>query len=774
MSEPAAGSSRSPELAHQPYFAGVERAVATSRALGAPLASGDEAELVALSANEGSDSIERAEAVLDRYTLARVELDREGYGRTSAGAADRVLVEQGWQVFLVRVHNPHRLQRRLLLSTMSVPGLDQANLTVGTLSVPKSSAPKPSLFDRAEKASLIQSLWLSAELDTTEELAGFPLEYRVVQIFSRDRGERSAYIGFSLVDDAQSIKFGRQGTELIFDCLPSRDVQLNVLDADGLGCVASHVISDDRGRIYPPQAMRLAPDMRFHPQIYRGNGETVRLPDGDYTIESRRGPEYLPAVTHVRVSADVKPVTIGLTRWVDPAQFGWYPGETHIHAAGCSHYETPTEGVDPETMIRHVRGEALAVGNVLTWGPCYYYQRQFFTGHAVSPAGLLEHPDLQVANNATWVPTESSKDQDSVLRYDVEISGFPSSHAGHLVLVRLTDQDYPGTAAIEDWPSWNLPILRWAREQNAVVGYAHCAIGLAVDSDELPNYLMPDFGGIGANEAIVDVTHDLVDFLSGAEYLPAFELNAWYHMLNCGFRLTMVGETDYPCISDDRPGVGRSYVQLGSRPVGDQGYEHWIAGLQAGNLYFGDGRSHVLDFAVSGGVRDGREVRVGGPTTVTATATVAALLAPQPTDETRAIKDSAPFASPAWHIERARIGDTREVVVELVVNGLAVARQSIVADGAPTQVSFDVEIAESSWLAIRMLPSSHTHPIFVLVDGAPIRASRRSAEWCRDAVDRLWEAKAGFIRAPERDDAELAFRHARTTYQEIADECRHD
>ena len=44
------------------------------------------------------------------------------------------------------------------------------------------------------------------------------------------------------------------------------------------------------------------------------------------------------------------------------------------------------------------------------------------------------------------------------MRYDVEVSGFPSQHAGHLCLLRLKEDDYPGTERIEDWPSWDLPI----------------------------------------------------------------------------------------------------------------------------------------------------------------------------------------------------------------------------------------------------------------------------------------------------------------------------
>src|SRR5206468_8275435 len=95
----------------------------------------------------------------------------------------------------------------------------------------------------------------------------------------------------------------------------------------------------------------------------------------------------------------------------------------------------------------------------------------------------------------------------SIIRYDIEVSGFPSSHCGHLVLLQLHDQQYPGTRGLEDWPSWNIPILRWAKAQGAVVGYAHSAHGLVVDSTALPNYLIPSFNSMGANEYIADVTH---------------------------------------------------------------------------------------------------------------------------------------------------------------------------------------------------------------------------------------------------------------------------
>ncbi len=57
------------------------------------------------------------------------------------------------------------------------------------------------------------------------------------------------------------------------------------------------------------------------------------------------------------------------------------------------------------------------------------------------------------------------------------------------------------------------------------------------------------------------------------------------------------------------------------------------------------------------------------------------------------------------------------------------------------------------------------------VGGKPIRASRRSAQWCRACVDKLWDVKAPFMRENERAAAAEAFDHARKTYDMILAEC---
>jgi hypothetical protein len=161
------------------------------------------------------------------------------------------------------------------------------------------------------------------------------------------------------------------------------------------------------------------------------------------------------------------------------------------------------------------------------------------------------------------------------------------------------------------------------------------------------------------------------------------------------------------------------------------------------------------------------DVKLAAPETVHVTAAVAALLDQVPDERVRKLPyDEKPY----WDLERARIGDSRKIPLELMVNGEPVARQEVVADGVERPISFEYRLDRSSWVALRVLPSSHTNPIFVLVGDKPIRASRKSAEWCLKAVDQCWSQKSPHIRLGERGEAERAYRAAREAYRQRLDE----
>lgn len=748
----------------QPLTAQVKRLVEVMDYLGAPLSATDKQALERASSETDAVRARRQiQDVLDRYCLLDVHINPESRVRVSQGAAKPELVESGWRTFLVKVRNEAGVTAQLKAESQNAEKV----FSRGARGF--STDPRPPQTITARE---VRDRWLGLAMfdkpPMKPQLSGLELEYRVIQLYSRDAGRREAKIGFNVGQGSQDIGF-RNDTDILFTCRPAVDVTLRVLDEHGKPTTASFIIRDAQDHVYPLQTKRLAPDFDFHPQIYRADGEQLKLPAGDYTVEFTRGPEYLVKRQPMKVTSGRPQVfTAKLERWIDLAKLGWYSGDHHIHAAGCMHYETPSQGVKPEDMIRHILGEDLKVGSVLTWGPCYYYQKQFFEGK----------------DNQLSTP-------ENLMRYDVEVSGFPSSHAGHLVLLRLKDQNYPGAKELEDWPTWDLPILKWAKTQGAVVGFAHSGWGLEVKTAELPNYELPKFDGIGANEYIVDVTHDAVDFISTVDTPSVWELNIWYHTLNAGFRTRISGETDFPCIYGERVGLGRSYVKLD----GKLNYDAWVAGIREGNNYVSDGKSHLLDFQVNGLVAgtNGSEVKLGKPATVRVTARVAARLdeqlnlslngradetpgrqAARVMSEVEAIRQRRLDQKPYWELERSRIGSTREVPVELIVNGQPVAKKTIIADGTIREVAFDVPIGQSSWVALRILPSSHTNPVFVLVDGQPIRASKRSAEWCLKAVDQCWTQKAPKISAKERPEAEKAYQHAREVYRRILAESKTD
>lgn len=748
---PAAELDKNLKVELQPLAAQAERIVQALELLGTPL-SASEGQSLTDAAKDKQNGVAAIQGILDKHCLAGLSIRGTKDNpvlEVREGLAKPELAEQGWRVFLVKVSNEAGLDNLELRATSPNAGL---------LTRRSSGSPDP----RVESVEVVRKRFLELQMHTGQpllrNLSGLEVEYRPVQIYCRDAGRKEAALGFALWTipnpPAQGqLKASSATVPLVVESAPAVLVKLKVTDhdgkseRDGKSVVGSFLFTDSLGRVYPSPSRRLAPDFNFHFQVYRGDGESIALQPGKYTVAYTRGPEYLLLKKTITVpAASTHSEAFQLKRWTHPAASGWWSGDHHIHAAGCSHYESPTEGVTPEDMMRHLLGEDLNVGCCLSWGPCWYHQKRYFEGK----------------NHALSTPNH-------LLRYDVEVSGFPSSHCGHICLLRLRDQDYPGTKLINDWPSWDLPIFKWAKSQGSVVGFAHSGWGLDVGAiRELPNYTIPPMSGIGANEYLVDITHGMCDFISTVDTPSVWELNIWYHTLNCGYRCRVSGETDFPCIYGDRVGLGRSYVHL----AGKLDFERWVEGIKDGRCYVSDGKSHLMDYTVEGvgvGLKNS-EVKLAEPGMVTLKARVAALLEPEPTAATEAIRTRPLNQKPYWDLERSRVGQTRKVPVEVVVNGQPVATKEIEADGKEQEVTFQVPIKISSWVCLRVLPSSHTNPVFVLVGDKPIRASKRSAEWCVQAVDKCWEQKKKGIRAKEQEEAEAAFKASREAYRKIAGE----
>ena len=416
----------------QPLAAQIARLTEALQFLGEPLPAEEAAGL------KNANSVIAIQKILDRHCLVGIEINPESRVKVQEGPAKPELVEQGWRTFLVKVNN-------------------QAGITP----VLVAESPNAGMLAGSEQFA-VNRRWLDIRMFDKQpmrpRLSGLEVEYRILQLFSRDAGKREARLEFNVGQGTQDLGF-RSQVDLLFQAKPATKVSLRVFDADDQPTTASFLVRDKADRVYPSQAKRLAPDLAFQPQVYRANGDFLLLPPGDYTIEYTRGPEYRKKLQKVHVGGEPMELVFHLERWIDPAKQGWYSGDHHIHAAGCAHYEKPTEGVYPADMMRHILGEDLKVGSVLSWGPGWYFQKTFFEG---------KDNKLSTTEN--------------LMRYDVEVSGFPSSHTGHIVLLGLTAQDYPGTKRIEDWPSWGISDFSLGEIAKCRGGL--CALGLGSGAEE--------------------------------------------------------------------------------------------------------------------------------------------------------------------------------------------------------------------------------------------------------------------------------------------------
>ena len=774
----------------QPLLAQAIRLKDALSFLGSALSKDDEKKLVQLQDQPFTAlTVDKIQDILDPYCLAMVNINHEARVKVARGKATARLMQNGWCSFLVKVHNEAGITAQLKAeSANAAPALHMSTF--------QPRAMEKHLLSPGMVANRFLEIQLYQNRPLTTSLSGLLLEYAVVQLYSKDAGRREAEIGFNIGQGSQDIGF-RNTINILFDILPAVKVVFHVKDETGSPVMASFVITDGIERliddsmqtnsraatdyryytaqleywqgkfpskgyhipnrlkgIYPLPSRRVAaydtyPDFFFQPQVYRKDGEHVLLAPGKYQVRFTRGPEYRQQTKELMVPSNVSSTEVDfqLKRWINMTELGWFSADHHIHAAGCSHYESPEEGVQPADMWRQITGEDLQMASVLNWGPGWYHQKQFFTGKLN--------------------PLSTSK---NMMRYDVEVSGFPSSHAGHLVLLQLKEDDYPGTTAIEDWPSWTLPVLQWAKSQGALTGYAHSGWGLQPINEtelSLPNYILPKMDGIGANEYLVTVTQNLLDFYSAGDTPAPWELNMWYHTLNCGFRPRLSGETDFPCIYDERVGIARTYF----KSDGKLSYDTYINALKNGRSYVSEGNAHIINFSVNGleAGTSTSEVRLDKESRLNISAKVAALL-PEKQDSEGAIIAQRPLdRQPYWHIERARIGQTRKVKIELIINGNAVDTAEITADGSWKDVNFQHNIKQSSWVALRIFPGAHSNPVFVLVNNRPIHVPK-SAEWCKAALEQCWKMKQANIREQERVAAKTAYDKAALVYESIIKE----
>ena len=317
----------------QPLRAQVRNLVDTLNSSVLPCPAAAQADLNAASQiKDDAQQVAAIQKALDANCLFAVQINPESRVSVAQGPAKPQLVQRDWRLYLIKIYN-------------------QAGVTAPLhISSPNQIAEKDSstaeVRDRWLDLKLYsQQDWINYQgndpvAPTARGLSGLPVEYRILQVFSKDAGMLSAKILVDVGQGTQDLGF-RNEANILFQCIPTLDLTLHVQDEHSKPSMAMFRIRDASGRTYPSAVGRVAPDFFFQPQVYRADGETVRLPAGDYTIQYGRGPEYLTKTTTLTVDARRHAFSVKLDRWIDPSSLGWWSGDHHIHAAGLQALHQP-------------------------------------------------------------------------------------------------------------------------------------------------------------------------------------------------------------------------------------------------------------------------------------------------------------------------------------------------------------------------------------------------------------------------------------------------
>ena len=164
-------------------FTGTPLQPAERKALEESLKLDDDAKLVA-----------GVQAVLDKLCLLSVNINPESRVKVTPGLAKPNLVEQGWTQFLVKVHNEAGVTAELKVSSPQAGNVYQTKY------------PEP--VDKISQRE-IRDRWCDVKMfngrPLRETLSGLELEYRIIQVYSRDVGKRAAIVSFDVGQGTQDV-----------------------------------------------------------------------------------------------------------------------------------------------------------------------------------------------------------------------------------------------------------------------------------------------------------------------------------------------------------------------------------------------------------------------------------------------------------------------------------------------------------------------------------------------------------------------------------------
>jgi hypothetical protein len=196
-----------------------------------------------------------------------------------------------------------------------------------------------------------------------------------------------------------------------------------------------------------------------------------------------------------------------------------------------------------------------------------------------------------------------------------------------------------------------------------------------------------------AADIVLDLVHamEMMTFNPFDAQISPYGLADWYHFLNLGYHLPLVGGSDKMTAASLLGGI-RTYTHLGDRSFT---YENWMAAVRAGNTFVTVGP--LVRLTVEG-------LSPGGSLSLPATGGT---------------------VNVSWQVESVSLPLNR---IEVVVGGL-IGEQVTLNQELSASGSVALKITESTWIALRVRGSrhgnlgeiaAHTSAVQVLVEQKPL------------------------------------------------------
>jgi hypothetical protein len=421
-------------------------------------------------------------------------------------------------------------------------------------------------------------------------------------------------------------------------------------------------------------------------RIYRGGSQVGTSPTTNYTdagLNPSTAYSYTvaayDAAGNVSDESTAASATTQAATSNGPEPNGWYAGDIHVHRS-CGGSAESVSSIKQKMDAEDLRFIALLAdcGNGEVQNPTTDLPLVNGQDASISTATRTVHWDTEWHWDATYT------------QYAHQALG------GHLV-------NLGETSARQIWDEMPSTVINRVHSQGGISGFAHM--------EYLPDGIPNSLDCCTPVEYPVEVALGAADFVSeDVTNTGDTGIEAYYKLLNTGFRPGFAAGTDYPC-GINVIGSRLTYANLGN---GSVTYKNWITAIKSGKTVISrNGHNEFLNMTVNGSAGPGDEVRLASAGSVPVTVT--------------------------WTAKKNYSGQ-----LQLVQNGEVIASKSAtVTAGSPVTLTANVDFAKSGWVAARRMNSNgqdhqvHTAAAFVLVNDAPIRASADDAQFYIDWMDNL-------------------------------------